>query len=273
MLREILLTGQARLPLSVVGGGDMAEAFAKRWNNGLFWRLERPALIFLAARMPTGVTPDFLTGVGFGGAIITFAGYALARNHPAWLLVATLGLAVNWFGDSLDGTLARYRHIERPHYGYYLDNALDCLAALLLAAGLAVSGYVRPDLCFLGLAAYTMLSALTFLRASVAGVFQISYAAIGPTETRFAFVLFNVLVFVYPPTRFDVLDMAVGYPDLLSLAWSALMIAAFIISMVSEVQRLAVVEPPKTALNRASSQPTGPATDDHLVAASKSGRR
>lgn len=222
----------------------MAEALPTRWNNGLLWRFERPALIFLAGRMPSWVTPDRLTGIGFSGAIMTFAGYALARSHPGWLAVATFGLAINWFGDSLDGTLARRRGIERPRYGYFLDNAIDCLGAFLLAVGLAISGYVRAELCFLGLAAYTMLSALTFLRASVTGVFQISYAAIGPTETRLAFVVFNALVLVYPPMRFDLAGVTLGYPDVLSLCWSALMIATFVVSMTREARSLAIAEPP-----------------------------
>ena len=107
---------------------------SRRWNKGLLWPAERGALLWLAAHMPQWVTPDLLTGIGFLGAMVTFAGYAWSGTQPVLLWVATLGLAINWFGDSLDGTLARARKIERPRYGYYLDNAIDCLAALLLAA-------------------------------------------------------------------------------------------------------------------------------------------
>ena len=91
--------------------------------------------------MPSWVTPDFLTAIGFAGALITFGAYVLAGWDATWLWVASLGFVVNWFGDSLDGSLARYRQIERPRYGYFLDNAIDLVTQLLLAAGIALSGY------------------------------------------------------------------------------------------------------------------------------------
>ncbi len=172
-----------------------------RWNTGLLRRIERVVLVWLAERMPPWVTPDVLTCIGFLGAIVTFAGYAFSGSHPALLWIASLGIAGNWFGDSLDGTVARFRKIERPRYGYYLDNALDCIAALLLTVGLAISGYVRSDLAFLALSAYMMLSALTFLRANVSDVFQISYAAVGPTEIRIWFIVLNTLMISFPQLR------------------------------------------------------------------------
>jgi phosphatidylglycerophosphate synthase len=214
-----------------------------RHNNGLLFPLERPTLAFLAARAPGWVTPDRLTAVGVVGAVTTFCAYTVSAMHPAFLWLATLGLAINWLGDSLDGTLARFRGIERPRYGYYLDNAIDCIAALLLAGGIALSGYVRADLCFLALAAYTMLSALTFLRATVSGVFQISYGPIGPTETRLVFAAANALLFFVPPVPFQLAGFSVRYPDLLSLAWSALMIVTFVICAANETRRLSIEEP------------------------------
>jgi len=216
---------------------------SRRWNKGLLWPAERGALLWLAAHMPQWVTPDLLTGIGFLGAMVTFAGYAWSGTQPVLLWVATLGLAINWFGDSLDGTLARARKIERPRYGYYLDNAIDCLAALLLAGGIALSGYVRADLCFLALAAYLMLSALTFLWANVSGVFVISYGAIGPTETRVGFMVINAILFFVPPSPFELAGISVKYSDLLSLAWSILMIATFVICAAKQARQLAVEEP------------------------------
>jgi archaetidylinositol phosphate synthase len=217
--------------------------FPHRHNSGLLWPIERPMLAFLAARAPRWVTPDRLTGFGIIGAVVTFGAYAVSATHPVFLWLSTLGLAINWLGDSLDGTLARFRNIERPRYGYYLDNAIDCIAALLLASGIALSGYVRADLCFLGLAAYTMLSALTFLRATVSGVFQISYGPIGPTETRLLFAAANAVLFFFPPVPFELAGVSATYSDLLSLAWSVLMIATFIVCATKETRRLAINEP------------------------------
>ena len=217
---------------------------AARWNVGLFRPLERVALGWLAAHMPGWITPDILTGVGLFGAVVTFVGYAFSGSHPALLGVATLGLAINWFGDSLDGTLARSRKIERPRYGYYLDNAIDCLVALLLAVGIGLSGYVRFDLCFLMLSAYTMISALTFLRANVSGVVQISYGAIGPTEVRIGFAVLNALIILFPPIPFVLIGITLKYPDLLSFAWSSMTIITFMVCMAKQIHQLAAEEPP-----------------------------
>jgi phosphatidylglycerophosphate synthase len=155
-------------------------------NQGFFQPLERPALAWLARKVPTSITPDHLTAIGFGGAVIAAVAYAASGSRPGFLWLASLGLVINWFGDSLDGTVARLRRIERPRYGYYLDNAVDCIAALLLAAGIGLSGYVRFDLCLLALVAYLMVSTLSFIRANVSNVFQLAHAAVGPTEVRSA---------------------------------------------------------------------------------------
>jgi archaetidylinositol phosphate synthase len=221
----------------------MAGTSLNRWNEGFFRPLERSVLGWLVARMPPWVTPDVLTGVGVVGAIITFAGYALSGSRPAFLWLATLGLAINWFGDSLDGTLARFRHIERPRYGYYLDNTIDCIAALLLALGIGLSGYVRCDLCFFALSAYMMMSVLTFVRANVTGIFQISYAAVGPTEVRVAFAVLNALIILVPPTPFQLAGVTVMYTDLLSLSWSLMTLTAFMVCMAKQIRQLAVEEP------------------------------
>ena len=209
----------------------------------MFRPLERPALAWLVARLPRWVTPDILTSVGVVGAFIAFFGYGTSGSHPALLWIATLGLVINWFGDSLDGTLARFRKIERPRYGYYLDNAIDCLVSLLLAVGIGISGYVRFDVCFLALSTYTMISALTFLRANVTGVFQISYAGIGPTELRIAFAVLNALIILFPPIPFQLLGLTLKYPDLISIAWSFMTIITFVACMMIQVRQLAIEEP------------------------------
>jgi phosphatidylglycerophosphate synthase len=109
------------------------------------------------------------------------------------------------------------RRIERPRYGYYLDNSIDCVAQLLLAIGIGLSGYVRVDLCLLALVAYLMVSTLSLIRANVSGVFQISYAAVGPTEVRVGFVGLNALLIIFPPQSID-WGLPMTYPNLWSLA-------------------------------------------------------
>ncbi|MGA7791291.1 MAG: CDP-alcohol phosphatidyltransferase family protein [Xanthobacteraceae bacterium] len=222
----------------------MGAPLLSRWNEGVSQPWERPALTFLATRMPHWVSPDHLTAVGIAGAIITAVAYAFSGSHPALLWMATAGFVVNWFGDSLDGTVARLRQIERPRYGYYLDNALDCFIALPVAVGLGVSGYIRLDVCLLALSIYTMISALTFLRANVTGVFQISYSGVGPTEMRVATALLNGLIFFHPPSAFSVRGVSLQYPDVIALTWCITAMVSFVVCMTLQARALAIEEPP-----------------------------
>ena len=123
----------------------------QRVNDILLGPLERPALQWLAGHMPAWMNPDILTGIGMLGAAVVFAGYTLSNAHPAYLWLANLGFVINWFGDSLDGTLARYRHIERPKYGFFIDHTMDALSEVLVVAGLGLSPYVSFEIAMLAL--------------------------------------------------------------------------------------------------------------------------
>jgi archaetidylinositol phosphate synthase len=224
-------------------GLGMPKISLKRWNEGIFQAGERPVLAFFAARLPGWVSPDLLTVVGIAGGLLTAVAYAASGSHPALLWLATLGLAINWFGDSLDGTVARLRKIERPRYGYYLDNAIDCFIALPVAIGLGFSGYVRFDICFLSLSLYTMISALTFLRANVTNVFQISYGGVGPTEMRVATALLNTLIFFHQPVAFEFVGVMLKYPDLIALTWCLTAVISFVLCMTMQIRQLAIEEP------------------------------
>lgn len=167
----------------------------QRVNQTLFTPLEKQLLQILVARMPTWVTPDLLTGVGVLGAIVIFSSYSLTNLDPTFLWLANLGFAINWFGDSLDGSLARYRHIERPKYGFFLDHVVDAFNEFIIAIGLGLSPYVTFAIACLGLIGYLLLSVLVYVRTAVAGVFQISYGQLGPTEVRIIFILLNTIVY------------------------------------------------------------------------------
>jgi archaetidylinositol phosphate synthase len=223
----------------------MTAATQQRTNTGWLEPLERPTLAVLAANMPARITPDILTAIGFAGSLLTFAGYAAAGRDPKWLWIASAGLVVNWFGDSLDGSLARYRRIERPRYGYFLDNAIDLVMQFLLAAGIALSGFIRSDLCFVALSVFLMMSVLSLLRAHVSGVFQLSYGGIGPTEMRAMFIILNVAMYFFPPQPISLFGLEMTYPSWLSLTWSSVALATFVFSMLSDLRRLAIEDPPR----------------------------
>ena len=167
----------------------------KRVNDILLGPLERPALQWLAAHLPSWVNPDMMTVTGIFGALVIAFGYALSQFHPAFLWLASLGYVINWFGDSLDGTLARYRHIERPKYGFYVDHVCDALTEIIIILSLGLSPYVRFSVASMFCIAYIAMSVLVYVRMNVMGEFKISYSKLGPTEVRVLAILLNTIMY------------------------------------------------------------------------------
>ena len=162
---------------------------------------ERRALHWLAARMPAAINSDHLTVVGFVAMFLAGCSYAAARWNPAGLLLATVFLAINWFGDSLDGTLARFRNLQRPRYGFYVDHMIDSFGAFFLMAGLGASGYVDWRIAAGMLVAFLLLSIETYLASYTLGVFRLSFARFGPTELRILLSIGNIVLFFHPNAR------------------------------------------------------------------------
>ncbi len=156
---------------------------------------ERRLLTWLAGKMPLWVTPDKLTAVGFIGACLIAAGYALSSFRIEWLWLSIGAFFINWFGDSLDGSIARFRKIERPKFGYFIDHSTDSLGNMLLMIGLGASPFLRMDIALFGLAAYLLLSIHTFVAARVVDEFRLSYVAAGPTELRLILIAMTLSMF------------------------------------------------------------------------------
>jgi len=187
----------------------------QRIQANLLAKAERRVLTWLCARLPAWVTPDVLTALGLAGALIIFAGYALSAVDPAWLWVVVAGFVVHWLGDSLDGSLARFRQIERPDFGYFIDHSTDGLANLLILAGLGLSPFVRLDIALFALAGYLLLSVHAFLAARVIGELRLSYLAAGPTELRLVLVAITLSMFAFgavpvPASGVTAFDLIVG---------------------------------------------------------------
>jgi archaetidylinositol phosphate synthase len=166
-----------------------------RVNQTFLSFLERPALKWLSARMPRWVTPDLLTGIGFFAAVLIGVGYWLCRYSAWFLWLASFGFLLNWFGDSLDGTLARFRKIERPKYGFFIDHAIDALVETIVIIGLGASPYVSLTIGLIALVGYLLVTILVFMYTYVSGVFRISYGNLGPTELRLIAIIANTVVF------------------------------------------------------------------------------
>src|SRR6202521_2318160 len=162
---------------------------------------ERKALAWLAMRLPARVNSDHLTLLGFVAMFLAGASYAFARTHRAGLILATLFLALNWFGDSLDGTLARLRNRQRPRYGFYVDHMIDTFGGFFLMGGLAISGFVDWRIALGMFVAFLMLSVQVYLATYTVGTFQLSFAKFGPTEIRILLAIGNVALWFHPDAR------------------------------------------------------------------------
>ena len=156
--------------------------------------IEGPALQALARHVPRSIRSNHLTVLGILGAVGTGTAYALTHYHYAWLWVASVMLAVNWLGDSLDGTLARVRGTQRPKYGYYLDHVVDAFSTAVIGLGIGLSPYVNLGLALGLVVVYLALSINVYLESSVFGVFKISYGRIGPTEVRVLLIVLNTIL-------------------------------------------------------------------------------
>jgi archaetidylinositol phosphate synthase len=174
---------------------------AFRLQESLTAAAERKALAWLAVRLPARVNSDHLTLLGFVAMFLAGASYAFARTHRAGLILATLFLALNWFGDSLDGTLARLRNRQRPRYGFYVDHMIDTFGGFFLMGGLAISGFVDWRIALGMFVAFLMLSVEVYLATYTVGTFQLSFAKFGPTEIRILLAIGNVALWFHPDAR------------------------------------------------------------------------
>jgi archaetidylinositol phosphate synthase len=171
---------------------------ARRINRSLTASLEQRILHWLAARAPAWLTSDQLTLLGLASQIAAGIFYALARHHRRALLAVILCLALNWLGDSLDGTLARVRHQQRPRFGFYVDHMVDLFGSLALMSGLACSGFLHPLTAIAMLIAFLLLAAESYLATYTLSTFHLSTGLFGPTEIRILLALGNLALLRSP---------------------------------------------------------------------------
>jgi len=171
---------------------------AQRLQDSMVARLEKRLLIRMAERTPGWIKPDHLTLLGFTAQLLTGVSYALARSNKVWLLAGIGFLALNWFGDSMDGTLARVRQQQRPRYGFYVDHILDSIGSVALMGGLALSGFMHPWIAIGLLVLFLLLSIQSYLATYTLGEFRMSFWSFGPTELRLLLVAGNLAILRWP---------------------------------------------------------------------------
>src|SRR5690242_20676859 len=201
---------------------------------------EKRLLVFIAQRLPRAINSDHLTALALAAMAMAGGAFAAARWDARALWIVVVALALNWFGDSLDGTLARVRHVERPRYGFYVDHVVDIAGATLLLGGLACSPFMTPVVALGALIAYLLVSGEVFLSTAVSGVFKLSVAGIGPTELRIILATGTLALLRNPDAR--VAHLTVPLFDVGGAVATAALLIVFIVSALRNATALAEAE-------------------------------
>lgn len=223
---------------------------AERIQASLLNGAERKALIWLAERQPSWVTSDMLTFVGTLGSMMFAIGFILSGNNVNWLWLSSLGMVINWYGDSLDGTLARVRKTQRPIYGYYLDHTVDCINEGLMFFGIGLSGWMRLELALTAFVLYLFLTINVSMNAHLKGEFKLSYGKLGPTEFRILVILADTVLFFVPAIRQFSKSICIGNQsiclsslDLLAVLVIAALIVIYLATIISDAKYYSSIDP------------------------------
>ena len=203
-------------------------------NTGLTAHAEEKAKEWICPRIPQWVNSDMLTVLGFLSSFIIAVGFILGFANRWYLLLVIIGLILNWFGDSFDGSLARYRHKTRPNYGYYIDHITDGLTITVLGLGLGLSGFVRVEIALAFIIMYLMLMMHVELVTYVENEFKYSFGLFGPTEFRIIGILLAVVMFFLPVKYFDIWGYTLTQYDLFATFAVVVMFIILISSIVSK---------------------------------------
>ncbi len=224
----------------IVVGSPHSFRPATRRQESFLAPLERRALLWMAQRMPPAVGPDHLTALGLGALVAAGFCYAQAARSP-WMLFLASGLVVvNWFGDSLDGTLARVRDRQRPRYGFYVDHVIDAIGATAILAGIAVSGLATPIVAAALLVAFLLFSIETYLATCCVGTFRLSHAGFSPTEMRLLLIVGNVAAFWRP--NVTIAGRSMPFFDVGFVIATVVMVGVFAWSTIRNARYLAQLE-------------------------------
>ena len=224
---------------------DSSKTADVRVNDTLLAPLERTALQWLCKQMPAWMTPDILTGIGIIGGVIMAVAYWLCTLNKNFLWIVDLGLMINWFGDSLDGSLARYRGIERFKYGYFLDHTVDITTQTIVLLGLGASPFVHFNYALLALVGYLLLGILTYINTAVSGVYKISYGKIGPTEVRVVLIGLNAIFYFASNPIIQIGKMSILSFDVIVLCIAIAFFVYFLGFTLRRIMELNVQDPPK----------------------------
>lgn len=211
-------------------------------------RIEKKALLWMAPRVPSYVNSDHLTFFGFFGAVLSGLGYVLSNWNENFLWLASLGLVINWLGDSLDGTLARVRNAQRPTYGFFIDHSIDGLTILAICLGAGLSPYLSFSVAMLVLSGYLLMSVLTYINTYLKGEFKISYQSLGPTEFRLIIIVINTVFYFNPDgalPKYSLANTSFSNYDIVGLFLAVVLYVMYIFNFWVDKNKYAKIDPPK----------------------------
>ncbi|MGN0201844.1 MAG: CDP-alcohol phosphatidyltransferase family protein [Candidatus Cryptobacteroides sp.] len=232
----------------------MEKTQSKRIQTSILNALEKKALVYLAERQPKWMTSDILTLTGTFGAIVIGLGYYLSNYDIAFLWLSSLGFLINWYGDSLDGTLARVRKQQRPIYGYYLDHTMDAVNELIMFTGAGLSPFFDLKLTLVAFVLYLMLSLNVSINAHLKSEFRLTYAKLGPTEFRIIVIIINTLLFFFWDNLCNTIVPTV-------VIWTIIAILAlmYVVSVIMDARGYALLDPmPKPGTGAGNEDPAAP---------------
>ena len=224
---------------------------AARIQTSILNPIEKKILVWLAERMPAWVSSDMLTFVGFLGAVVMGVGYALSNLNLQWLWLSCLGLAINWFGDSLDGSLARVRGTQRKTYGFFIDHNVDVINETIMFVGVGCSPLVNMSFAMMALVGYFMLSIYVYIDCHLKGEMRLTYGGLGPTEFRLILILVNI-AFMYIPWlsnwKKDIVlfnnNFSVGLFDYIAVAAAILLFIFYLAGFFKDIKYYSKIDPP-----------------------------
>lgn len=214
--------------------------------------MEKKVLVWLAKIQPRWITSDILTFIGTIGAVVIAAGYILSSRDIRWLWLSSFGFIINWYGDSLDGTLARVRKCQRPVYGYYIDHTVDAIDEFIIFLGVGLSGLMNLELSLLVFALYMMLTVNVSINAHLKKEFNLTYLRLGPTELRLIIILVNTVLIMIPSLvsvhhEFFLFGRSIvfGVMDYVASVILAVLCVIYIMTVIKDAKGYAKVDPPK----------------------------
>lgn len=225
----------------------MGNENAERIQTSILNKLEKKALIWLAERQPEWVTSDHLTYLGVAAAVLYALFCWLANYNLNYFWASSFCLVINWYGDSLDGTLARVRQTQRPKYGFFIDHSLDALTTCLFCIGLGLSPLMQMNIALFIMGGYLCMSIYTYISTIILGQFRLTYASMGPTEMRLILIAVSIL-YIYNPwpyLTFSVLGQQWSVFDCMGALVAMGLFIIYIVSIAKDLKVLSKLDPPK----------------------------